>query len=188
MIRLFVAIALPESVRDRMAMLGGGVPGAKWTSAENMHLTLSFIGEVPEDRMADIHHGLSRIRQPAFDLVLSGIGYFKKGRHPSLLWVGIERNDALLQLHERVEQALQREGCEFDARRYSPHVTLARLQRAPEDRVAAFVAQHNLFRTPPIRVESFTLFSSFLSSSGSIYTAEAEYPLTDLPRAEAQQP
>lgn len=188
MIRLFVAIALPESVRDRMAMLAGGVPGAKWIDAENMHLTLRFIGEVPEDRMADIHQGLSRIRQPAFDLVLSGVDYFKQGRHPTVLWVGVERNDDLLQLHDRVEQALQREGFDFDGRRYSPHITLARLQHSPEARVAAFVAEHNLFRTPPIRVESFNLFSSFLSSSGSIYTVEAEYPLTDLPLAEIQQP
>lgn len=188
MIRLFVAIALPDSVRDRMAMLGGGVPGAKWINSENMHLTLRFIGEVPEDRMVDIHHGLSRIRQPTFDLVLSGVGYFKQGRQPTVLWVGVERNDALQQLHDRIEQALQREGFEFDGRRYSPHITLARLQRSPETKVAAFVAQHNLFRTQPIRAEAFTLFSSFLSSSGSIYTPEAEYPLTDLPLAEAQQP
>ena len=188
MIRLFVAIAIPEPVRDRMALLAGGVPGAKWIDSENMHLTLRFIGEVPEDRMADIHHGLSRIRQPAFDLILSGIGYFKQGRNPTVLWVGVERNDALQQLHDRIEQALQREGFDSDGRRYSPHITLARLQRAPEAKVAAFVAQHNLFRTQPIRVETFALFSSFLSSSGSIYTVEAEYPLTDLPLADAQQP
>ena len=188
MIRLFVAIVLPEAVKERMALLAGGVPGAKWVDRDNMHLTLRFIGDVPEDRMADIHHGLSRVRQPAFDVTLSGIGYFKQGRHPTVLWVGVERNDDLQQLHDKIEQALQREGFDADARRYSPHITLARLQRAPEARVASFVAEHNLFRTPPIRVETFTLFSSFLSSSGSIYTAEAEYPLTDYSPADYQQP
>lgn len=178
MIRLFVAIALPESVKDRLAMLAGGVPGAKWIDRENMHLTLRFIGEVPEDRLADIHYGLSRIRQPSFDVTLAGVGYFKQGRNPTTLWVGLDRNDALQQLHERVEQSLQREGLPSDGRRYSPHITLARLQRAPETRVAAFVAQHNLFRAPPFQADAFTLFSSFLSSSGAIYTPEADYPLT----------
>jgi 2'-5' RNA ligase len=179
MIRLFVAVALPESVKDRLALLASGVPGAKWIDRENMHLTLRFIGEVPEDRVADIHHGLSRIRQQPLDVALAGVGYFKQGRHPTVLWAGLDRNDGLLQLHDKVEQALQREGLPSDGRRFSPHVTLARLQRAPEARVAGFVAQHNLFRAPPFRAESFTLFSSFLSSSRAIYTAEAEYSLTE---------
>jgi 2'-5' RNA ligase len=177
MIRLFVALVLPETVKDRLALLAGGVPGAKWVDRENMHLTLRFIGEVPEDRIADIHHGLSRIRHEPFDAALSGIGYFKQGRSPTVLWVGLDRNDALLQLHDKIEQALQREGLDPDGRKYSPHITLARLQRAPEARVASYVAEHNLFRAPPFRAESFTLFSSFLSSSGAIYTPEAEYPL-----------
>lgn len=158
-------------------MLAGGVPGAKWVDRDNMHLTLRFIGEVPEDRLADIHHALSRIRHPAFQVVLSGVDYFKQGRSPTVLWAGVERNDTLLQLHDKVDQALQREGLPSDGRRYSPHITLARLQRAPEGRVAAFVADNNLFRAPPFHADSFTLFSSFLSSSGAIYTAEAEYPL-----------
>jgi 2'-5' RNA ligase len=179
MIRLFVAVALPDLVKDRLALLAGGVPGAKWIDRENMHLTLRFIGEVPEDRIADIHHGLSRIRLRAFEVTLAGVGYFKQGRNATVLWAGLDRNDALVQLHDKIEQALQREGLESEGRKYSPHITLARLQRTPEARVASFVADHNLFRAPPFRAESFTLFSSFLSSSRAIYTAEAEYPLID---------
>lgn len=179
MIRLFVAIALPDSVKDQIALLGGGVPGAKWIDRDNLHLTLRFIGEVPEDRMADIHHGLSRVRHQPFEIAVAGIGYFKQGRNPTVLWVGVDRNDALGQLHDKIEQALQREGLESDGRRFVPHIALARLQRAPETRLAAYVAAHNLFRVPPFPVESITLFSSFLSSSRAIYTEEAEYPLAD---------
>jgi 2'-5' RNA ligase len=177
MIRLFVALALPEGMKDRLAMLGGGVPGAKWVPRENLHLTLRFIGEVAEDRLADIHHGLSRVRQAPFDLALAGIGSFHHGRKASDLWVGADRNDALQQLHDKVGQALQREDIAVENRRFTPHVTLARVQKAPEARIAAFIAEHNLFRAPPFRVEQFTLFSSFLSSSNAIYTPEAEYPL-----------
>jgi 2'-5' RNA ligase len=183
MIRLFVAIPLPGSVKDQIALLAGGVPGAKWTDRDNMHLTLRFIGEVAENRMADIHHGLSRVRHPPFEIAVAGIGTFKQGRNATLLWVGVDRNDALHQLHDKIEQALKREGVESDGRRYSPHITLARLQRAPEARLAAFVAAYNLFRLPPFAVQSFVLFSSFLSSSRAIYTEEAEYPLV-----EPQQP
>lgn len=177
MIRLFVALALPQSLRERLAMLAGGVPGARWTDPENMHLTLRFIGEVAEDRIADIHLALSRVRQPAFSVTIAGVGFFKQGRNPTLLWAGVERNDALLQLQQQVDHALQREDLGSESRRYTPHVTLARLQRSPESRVAEFVAHHNLFRAPPFVADSFTLFSSFLSSSGAIYTPEADYPL-----------
>lgn len=179
MIRLFVALALPDSVKDQIASLGGGIPGAKWIDRDNLHLTLQFIGEVPEDRMADIHHGLGRIRQPAFEIAVAGIGYFKQGRFAALLWAGIDRNDALGQLRDKVVQALKREGVESDGRRFAPHIALARLQRAPETRLADYVAAHNLFRLPPFPVGRFTLFSSFLSSSRAIYTAEADYPLGD---------
>jgi 2'-5' RNA ligase len=177
MIRLFVALGLPQGLKDRLAMLAGGVPGAKWVPRENLHLTIRFIGEVPEDRFADIHLGLSRVRQAPFDVALAGIGSFHQGRKATDLWVGLDRNEELQQLHDKVDQALQREGFAPDGRRFTPHVTLARLQKAPEGRIAAFTAQHNLFRAPPFRAEAFTLFSSFLSSSNAIYTPEAEYPL-----------
>ena len=183
MIRLFVAIALPDLVKDRIALLGGGIPGAKWIGRDNLHLTLQFIGETPEDRLDDIHHGLSRIRHPSFDISVAGVGTFQQGRKATLLWVGIERNEALELLHDKVAQALKREGIESDGRRFAPHITLARLQRAADSRLAEFVAGHNLFRLPPFTVESFALFSSFLSSSSAIYQEEAGYPL-----GEYQQP
>lgn len=177
MIRLFVAIALPDPVKDRIALLGGGIPGAKWTDRDNLHLTLRFIGETPEDRMEDIHHGPSRIRHPSFDMSVAGVGTFQQGRKATLLWVGVERNGALEQLRDKVAQALKREGIESDGRRFAPHITLARLQRVADSRLAEFVAGHNLFRLPPFAVESFALYSSFLSSSGAIYSEEAGYPL-----------
>ena len=179
MIRLFVAIALPDSVKDRIALLNGGIPGAKWTDRDNLHLTLQFIGEMPDDRLADIHHALSRIRQPPFEIAIAGIGHFTQGRFATLLWLGIDRNEALMQLRDKVVQALKRAGVDSDGRRFAPHITMARLQRPPEARLAEYVASHNLFRLPPFPVTSFTLFSSFLSSSRAIYTAEADYPLVD---------
>ena len=179
MIRLFVAIALPDPVKDRIALLCGGIPGAKWIDRDNLHLTLQFIGEVPEDRMADIHHGLSRIRHHPFEIAVAGIGTFQQGRNATLLWAGVDRNDELGQLRDKVEQALKREGLGSDGRRFAPHITLARLQRVPDMRLAAYIAAHNLFRLPPFAVDSFILFSSFLSSSRAIYTEEAEYPLTN---------
>jgi 2'-5' RNA ligase len=177
MIRLFVAIELPEDLRERLALMQAGLPGARWVDPDNLHVTLRFIGEVPENRMAEIDELLAEIAAKPFDLSLAGVGSFARGREPTSLWVGLDRSEPLAALQSRIHKALTREGFPSDEKRYTPHVTLARLHHAPERDLALFIAEHNLFRAEPFRAEQFTLFSSQLTSAGSIYTVEADYPL-----------
>ncbi len=177
MIRLFVAIELPDEVQERLAGLCAGVPGAKWVKPENIHLTLRFIGEVPEDRFQDIDAALGQIRAPGFEVALDGVGCFPPRGRARVLWAGVTKNGALAHLYDKVESALVRTGLEPEGRKFSPHVTLARLKDAPMGRVHGFVAQNALFQAAPFPVHSFTLFSSFLSQSGAIHRAEASYPL-----------
>jgi 2'-5' RNA ligase len=176
--RLFIALDLPWILRDRLALLGGGVPGARWVPRENYHLTLRFLGEVPPYRAEEIDTALLGLRARGFSLVLTGIGVFSKGGRPNAIWVGVERNPALDHLQGKIETALQRAGVEPERRRFAPHVTLARLDNAPEAKIAGFVQAHNLFRTDPVPVEHFTLFSSRLGKEASVYTPEVEYTLT----------
>jgi 2'-5' RNA ligase len=89
----------------------------------------------------------------------------------------VERNPSLDHLRGKIETALQRVGLEPERRRFNPHVTLARLDNAAEAKLAGFVQTHNLFRSEPVPVEHFTLFSSQLGKEQSVYTAEVEYPL-----------
>lgn len=177
MIRIFAALELPDDVRDRLAMLAGGVPGARWISPENMHITLRFVGEVDEPAFADVAAALSRVEAPAFDLAIEGVGNFAHGRKPTMLWAGVAKNPALDLLQGRVDQAVTGTHLPPDAWRFTPHVTLARLKGSPPGRVQQFIADHSLLRLPPFRVESFTLFSSFLGHAGAIYRAEATYEL-----------
>ncbi len=178
MIRLFVALALPEPLQFQLSSLDGGVPGARWVKPENRHLTLRFIGEVDRGVADDIDAALGGIEAPAFQLSISGVGHFGKPDAARILWAGVEPNGALDHLHSKVEAAAMRAGLPAEQRRFSPHVTLARLRRAPGNRVEQFVADHAGFRAAPITIDRMTLFSSFLSSSGAIYTPEAEYPLS----------
>jgi 2'-5' RNA ligase len=177
MIRLFVGIGLPEDVRARLAGISGGVPGARWVPPENLHLTLRFIGEVPEGEMEDIHLALASVQVRQFDVSLSGMGHFESGGEVRSLWARVEKNPALAGLQARIESALVRIGLEPEERRFMPHVTLARLRDAPLSRVSGFLAQYNMFRAGPIPVDSFTLFSSFLRPEGAIYQDEANYLL-----------
>src|SRR5689334_15609491 len=97
MIRLFVALELPEQVRTRLPLLEGGVPGVGWASDEQMHLTLRFIGEVDENVAHDIDDALAGIRAPAFALELAGVGEFGS-KNPRALWAGVRANEALMHL------------------------------------------------------------------------------------------
>lgn len=176
--RLFVAVDLPWDLKQRLALLAGGVPGARWVPPENLHISLRFIGEVSPVQAEEIDHALAAVRAPRFSLSLAGVGLFEKSSRGGVLWVGVERNPALDHLQAKIETALQRAGLERERRRFAPHVTLARLGNAPEAKVAAFVQANNLFRAAPVPMEHFFLFSSHLHRDGSVYTPEVEYQLT----------
>src|SRR5690348_1902389 len=145
--RLFVALELPWELRQRLAFLATGIPGARWVPPENYHLTLRFIGEMPGYRADEVDHALAGLKAPGFPLVLAGIGTFTKGARSTSLWVGVERSPPLEHLQTKIETALQRCGVEPERRRFQPHVTLARLDNAAEGKVVSFVQAHNLFRS-----------------------------------------
>ncbi len=173
MLRLFVGIGLPPDLKLRISLLCTGVPEARWVDAGNFHLTLRFIGEVDEGVASDIDAALLRLAAPRFSLALAGVGQFGT----RMLWVGVEKNPVLLQLQAKVESALQRAGIPPEGRRYTPHVTLARLRQPLGPRVPAFLAEHALFRAPPFDVERFSLIASYLTKNGAIYEDQADYPL-----------
>ena len=177
MLRLFVGIALPEEVQAELGALGGGLPNASWVRPENLHMTLRFIGEVGEDVAEDIEAALQGIHARGFSMELCGLGFFSNGRNPRQIWVGVERNPALVHLQEKIESAVVRAGLPPERRKFIPHVTLARLRGQNVPRLQAFLSTHEPFRKGPLAIDRFTLFSSKLSHNGSIYRAEAEYPL-----------
>ncbi len=174
--RLFVAVALPDPVVESLLAIQGGVPGARWQTREQLHLTLRFIGEADGLRTAAIHDALTSISAPAFSLELKGVGFFG-GRTPRDLWAGVAASEPLNHLQRKIESALQRIGLEPESRKYTPHVTLARLKGSQKGRVLDFLAGHALYSSGPFAVDSFILYSSKMTSDGSIYRAEKAYRL-----------
>ncbi len=175
--RLFVGLDLPWELRERLAGLAGGIPGARWLPPENYHIMLRFIGEVAAHQAEEIDILLAGLRARGFTLSLAGVGTFAKAGRPVALWVGVERNRQLDLLRSKIETACQRAGLEPERRRFAPHVTLARLDNAAEAKLVGWVQSHNLFRAEPVAVEHFTLFSSLLGKEASVYTAEVDYAL-----------
>ena len=177
MLRLFVGIGFPPELKLRLSSLCSGVDGARWVDPGNFHLTLRFIGETAEDVAADIDEALVRLRARRFTLQLAGTGVFGGGDKPRSLWVGVERCPELVALRDKVEQALIGVGLAPEPRKFSPHVTLARLHRPALDELAGFLAAHAQFRADPLAVEGFSLIASFQTKAGSVYEDQADYPL-----------
>jgi len=110
MIRLFVGLALPESLRQRLAILSGGLPNSRWIPPENLHLTLRFIGDVDEITADGIDETLRGIRAAAFPLEIGSLGTFNAGRRAYSLWIGAHRSGSLMRLQEKIERAVVRAG------------------------------------------------------------------------------
>lgn len=180
MIRLFVGLPLPAELATRLEALGGGIPGARWIEARNLHVTLRFIGEVDEGMAAEIDETLAQLQAPGFSLTLDGFGTFGRTR-PNHLWAAVEKAPELLHLQAKVEAALARLGLVPEGRKYLPHVTLARFKDAPVGRIQDFIARNSPFHGGPWPVDHFVLFSSHLGRAGAEYQAEAEYPLGRVP-------
>ena len=177
--RLFVALDLTSQMRTRLSFLTGGLPGVRWVPPENLHLTLRFIGELPNWRAEEVDHALAGVGMPGFQVTLAGVGVFAKGGRVTSLYVGVERSAALERLQAKVERSLQGAGLEAERRRFVPHVTLARMGGAEvlESKVAGWVQGHNLFQSTPMMVEHFSLFSSRLGKEQAVYCPEVEYEL-----------
>jgi 2'-5' RNA ligase len=179
MSRLFVAIDLPEQVKEAVAGIAGGeLAGARRVPWEQLHLTLRFIGDVDEDMVQAIKMALSGIRRGSFFMTLKDVGHFPPGKHPRVLWVGMEESGQLLELQREVEQALTCAGISPEERVFSPHITIARLKETPLDEVTALEERKNLFSAGPFPVDEFYLYSSILSRAGAIHMREATYRLT----------
>jgi 2'-5' RNA ligase len=176
--RLFVAIDLPDSVKDQLDTLRTSIPTARWVRRQQMHLTLFFLGD--SERLLDIKEVLARIKHSPFTLTLAGAGRFPKRpkQPPRVLWVGIDDEPGLVQLYDQVGAALAGIGFEPERRPFSPHITLARLStREPLPEVDAFLQTHHTFQVPAVDVTEFVLFSSVLSPQGARYKREAVFAL-----------
>ena len=175
--RLFTGLEVPRDVAFLLSLKRGGLTGARWIDAENYHITLRFIGDV-DGRVADeVSDALDRLSNSmAFDIKLSHLGAFG-GDKPRALYAGVEVNSALTQLQAAQERVLQRIGLEPEGRKFTPHVTLARLRGASAAELAQFLAMAGRFEPLSFPVGRFVLFSSRDSVGGGPYLVEQAYPL-----------
>ncbi len=175
--RLFTGVEIPSDIGQALSMLRGGLPGARWITPDNYHLTLRFIGDVDEMIAQEVALMLGRVKRGAFDLHLEGLTSFG-GRRPRAVVATVAPAQALLDVQAEQERLMQRIGLEPEGRKYTPHVTLARLRDSSSLDVAEFLSARGYFRTAAFPVSRFVLFSARESVGGGPYVVEASYPLS----------
>ena len=175
--RLFVAIDLPEEVTQLLVSLNPHLPGVRWLKPEQIHLTLSFLGNVAPETEETLRDKLATIRFTAFFMPVLGVGVFPAKGPPRVLWAGVSKgHPQLFHVYKRVQEAALGAGLEPELRAWHPHITFARCRDVSAEMVRPFLKENADFDDGLVRVESFALYSSVPGPIGSAYTRELEVP------------
>ena len=181
--RLFVALDLPDSLRDALRpLLQERIPGAKWVSPETLHLTLRFLGECSEEICLALRSGLQKIASLPFSLALNGVGAFPSVQRPRVLWAGLDSGPEIYTLQKQIESLAGSLGIAPETSPFSPHLTLARLKYPAPAETARFLLKFRGLNGAPFEIKEFHLYSSRLSPKGAEHRKEATFPLLRGPR------
>jgi RNA 2',3'-cyclic 3'-phosphodiesterase len=178
MIRAFLALDLPDPVRSALAVQQFLLPLPRKVDPAQFHLTLAFLGEVPDVVLEAVHDSMLALRVPAFDLALQGIGHFG-GAKPHAVYAGVAPNPALLHLQAKVETIARRAGCDIPHSRFVPHVTLGRFPApaaADLPTLERAIVAGAAFRLDPFPVREVILYRSIIGTRPR-YEDLARYPL-----------
>ncbi len=183
--RLFVSVDLPDDLADPVADLQDefrDASGLKFADSAQAHITMKFLGDVDDGRVADLERELAAALDDAgvdpFTVRYGGLGVFPSLEYISVVWLGVERGgDQLTRLHEAVEDRTTAMGFDAEDHDFTPHVTLARMEHAGgKDLVQEVVREHD----PTIgeaRVEEIRLTESTLTADGPVYSTVESFPL-----------
>jgi 2'-5' RNA ligase len=184
--RLFVALEIPSEVRENLSAMVEKLRAIskepRWGRPENLHVTLKFLGEVPETKLDALRTALEQIRseQPV-TLEFRGVGFFPNEKHPRVFWAGIEASTNLMRLAGDIEGALEKLGIPREQRLFSPHLTLARFERpgVPE-KLRSAIAEGTQREFGTLRTNEFHLIQSKLKPTGAEYTTLASFPFVSV--------
>ena len=179
--RLFVALEIPSAVRQNFATLLDSLRAVtkepRWVRAENLHVTLKFLGEVAETKVGEVRSALGEIRsEKAVALEFRGLGFFPNEKHPRVFWAGMEASPNLKTLAGDIEGAMEKLGVPREKRDFSPHLTLARFERPrlPEA-LRKLMGENQQREFGSLRRNEFRLIQSKLKPTGAEYTTVATF-------------
>lgn len=170
--RAFFALSLPEAPRRALADLKCDLGKARWVPAEQIHLTLRFLGEIDDEAIARLLDAVEAERAEAplgpLRFALRGLGTFG-GKRPRVLWAAVDPVAPVAQLAARIERAVRAAELPPETRPFRAHVTLARFSVPRTDRIVSWLDAHTAFATEPFEVAGPTLYRSTLTHRGAIH-------------------
>ena len=173
--RLFVAINIPESVKDQLLGWRVALRGARWVEPDQMHLTLAFLGEQPNNVCREVCHSLEGLEFAPYELRFQSVNYFGSKKAPRTLWADVCSSPELITLQKKVSKHCRALGIKIESRRFRPHLTLARLKSASFVDLARSLEALYVAQTDPFWIDSFQLFSSKLHPDGAVYRVERHF-------------
>jgi RNA 2',3'-cyclic 3'-phosphodiesterase len=187
-LRLFIAVELNNNIWSQLEYVvkylqGYELPSVRWVPVRNTHLTLKFLGEVPEERLPSLKALITKIATQftPFYMVSSGLGAFPNMRQPRILWAGIIAPDELNKMQQAIEIETRRQSYPVESRPFNAHLTLGRVSETiqpPEvGRISQAFSGINASDLGTVLVQSLNLFKSDLHPSGPTYTLVAKAPL-----------
>lgn len=186
--RTFIAIELPADVKDLIAAhverLETLVPtGIKWVGPRTSHITLAFLGNVPDNRLSTLSRVLDEVAStsPSFKLMTGRLGAFPTPRRPRVLWLGMEGDtQSMVQMQLRLQEALAAEGFPGERRDFKPHITIGRARGKGPIHLLGCAFHTHAGESQLFEVEKIVLMSSLLTPRGPIHTPLHRAPLSAL--------
>jgi RNA 2',3'-cyclic 3'-phosphodiesterase len=175
-VRLFVAIQIPADIRaafaDLLKEFRAIAPLAKWVRADNLHVTLKFLGETDSAKLAAIQNSISTVHSTqSVSLDFRGLGFFPNEKRPRVFWAGMEATPNLATLATDIDRAAHQIGFPLEERPFTPHLTLARFNPPGLPPKLAAAARENVHRSfGSFTAREFHLIESKLKSTGAEYT------------------
>jgi RNA 2',3'-cyclic 3'-phosphodiesterase len=171
--RLFIGLDLPADCKAVLQELDPHLPGLRSLPEDQLHLTLSFLGDVDGPKEADLRDELAGVRVPPFFLPLEGVGAFSPRGIPSVVWAGVGKGHPhLFALHQRVQNAVLKAGMQPDLKPFHPHVTIGRAKGLSRQALQPFLHKYAKAELGMFKVSGFVLYSSVLAMDGATHTVE----------------
>ncbi len=184
MIRSFIAIDIPEEVKETLGKLISQIkpslPKIGWTKAQNIHLTIKFLGNIQSSQIPAVKMAMEEICMiPSFSLKGHGLGIFPNIKRPRVIWVGLQGElSPLKRIQFSIEKTLEKDGFKRETRGFHPHLTLGRIKSAVSQvKLLELLQEYKNFSTPAFEVKELILYKSELRPEGARYTPLERVPL-----------
>lgn len=166
--RVFLGLEIASPLKRQLLTVKAPLPGARWQSAQQMHITLLFLGSVTDQELSQLPKQVGSLELAPMALKVTGLGYFGSRKHPKVLWAGVEPVEPLAQLRDALAERLDPLAPEVQTETFQPHITLARFKGCTQG-LNALLEEHKDFKAGEFRVDQVTLFESHLNITGPSY-------------------